>query len=168
MKRFRQHVTGDAEESVSTEPGEPDLPGAVEADGTTVLGLVYQAVELVRNLEDRAIDAERQLQAIVLKAIEGLNLAKQRVHSAETQRDIPLAALKELSAKAQEIEEELKRSEALLAAYELRLSTAERRADGAEVLAHETEKALLRFEDAVRLHLLDPKPNSSREFAVAA
>jgi hypothetical protein len=168
MKRLGQHGTGDAEEPISTEPGEPELPGAVEADGTAVLGLVYQVVELVRNLDDRVIDAERESHAIAVKAIEGLNLAKQQMLSAEAQRDISLVALKEFSAKLLEVEEELRRSEALLAAYELRLSTAERRANGAEELAQETEKALQRFEDAVRLHLLNPKPASSKELAIAA
>jgi len=169
MKRLRHHVESPADVPASTEPDEhPEPRGTIEADGNAVLALVYQAAELIRNLDDRATDTEGQAQAIVLQAIEDLKLAKHGVQSAEAQREISLAALKETNAEVQEIEEELRQSEALLAAYELRLSTAERNASGAEERANEAEKALIRIEDAIRLHLLDPKPDSSRDFAAAA
>jgi hypothetical protein len=168
MKRFRQHVKGHSDALASTEPSEHVVPHrTMEADGTAVLALVHQAAELMRNLEDRATDTEGRAQAIVLQAIEDLNLAKDRVCSAEAQQELSLAALKETNAKAQEIEDELRRSDALLAAYELRLSTAERLMSGAEGRADEAEKALIRVEDAIRLRL-DPKPAASRDFAAAA
>jgi hypothetical protein len=169
MKRFRQHVKDYSDEPASTEPSEHVVPRrTIEADGTAVLALVHQAAELIRNLKDRATDTERQAQAIVLQAIEDLKLAKDRVCSAESRQEVSLAALKETNAKVQEIEEELRRSDALLAAYELRLSTAERLTSGAEERADEAEKVLMRTEDAIRLRLLNPKPAASRDFAAAA
>src|SRR5450755_2150071 len=104
MKRLLQHVKGHSDEPAPTEPSEHVVPHrTIEADGTAVLALVYQAAELIRNLEDRATDTERRAQAIVLQAIEDLNVAKDRVCSAEAQQEISLAALKETNAKAQEI-----------------------------------------------------------------
>jgi hypothetical protein len=169
MKRFRQHVKGRSGEPASSEPSEHVVPRrTIEADGTAVPALVYQAAELMRNLEDRATDTERQAQAIVLQAIEDLKLAKDRVCSAEAQQEVSLAALKEANVKVQEIEGELRRSDALLAAYELRLSTAERLTSGAEERANEAEKVLIRTQDAIRLRLLNPKPAGTRDFAAAA
>jgi hypothetical protein len=169
MKRLRRHVKGHSDESASTEPSEHVVPRrTIEADGTAVLALVYQAAELIRSLEDGASDTERQAQAIVLQAIEDLKLAKRRVHSAEAQQEVSLAALKETNAKAREIEDELRRSDALLAAYELRLSTAERLTSGAEERADEAEKVLMRTEDAIRLRLLDPRPAATGDLAAAA
>jgi hypothetical protein len=167
MKRYRQHVKDRSDEPVPSEPSEPS-EHMIEADGTAVLALVYQAAELIRNLKDRATDTERQAQAIVLQAIEDLKRSKDRVCSAESQQEVCLAALKETNARAQEIEDELRRSDALLAAYELRLSTAERLMSGAEERADEAEKVLMRTEEAIRLCLLDPKPAATRDFAAAA
>jgi chromosome segregation ATPase len=169
MKWLRQHVKGHSDEPAPTEPSEHVVPHrTIEADGTAVLALVYQAAELMRNLEDRATDTERQAQAIVLQAIEDLKLAKDRVCSVEAQQESSLAALEEANAKVQEIEDELRRSDALLAAYELRLSTVERLTSGAEERADEAEKVLMRTEDAIRLRLLNPKPAATRDFAAAA
>jgi hypothetical protein len=166
MKRFRQQVKDNSDEPVPSEHVVPHRK--IEADGTAVLALVHQAAELIRNLGDRATDTERQAQAIVLQAIEDLKLAKDRVCSAEALQESSLAALKETNANVQEIEDELRRTDALLAAYELRLSTAERLMIGAEERAEEAERVLMRTEDAIRLHLLNPKPAASKYFAAAA
>jgi hypothetical protein len=169
MKRLRHYVDSPSEVPASAGPPEHLVPGrAIAADGAAVLRLVHQAAELIKNLGSRATDTERQARAIVVQAIEDMKLAKRRVYSAETQRAVSLAAFEETNAKAQEIEEELRRSEALLADCGLRLSAAERNASGAQERADEAEQALICTEDAIRLHLLAPKPDASRDFAAAA
>jgi hypothetical protein len=169
MGQPRRQLKDRSDEPATAELIEDLVPGpTVQDDGTAVLELVRQAAELIRNFESCAAEREAQAQAIVLQTIEDLKFAERRVHSAEEQREAFLVTLKEFSSKAQEIEEELRRSEALLAAYELRLSTAERHASGVEERAHETETTLMRVEHAIRIRLLERRPDASRDLAAAA
>jgi chromosome segregation ATPase len=168
MERLR-NLNDRSDEPTSTEVGEDLVSRATfQNDGAAVLELVGQAAELIRNFESRAAEREAQAHSMVLQTIEDMKFAERRVHSAEEQREASLATSKEYNAKAQEIEEELRRSEALLAAYELRLSRAEQQASGAEERANEIEKALMRVEHAIRNRLLGQTLEPSRDLAVAA
>jgi DNA repair exonuclease SbcCD ATPase subunit len=169
MERPRQHSYNGPDESASTELSEKIVPRpTVQDEGTAALELVHQAVELIRNLEDRATDAEARAQVIAQQTVDDLEFAKRRVHSAVAQREAALAALEEANVQVQEIEEALRRAESLLADNEVQLSTAELRANTAETRASEKENELMSVEAAIRVHLLDGRPGASRDLAAAA
>jgi hypothetical protein len=166
MKQVRRHAEGPL---AAYEPAERRVPPPELPDnGTAALEAVYQAAELVRTLEARATEAETRARASVLQAIEDMKVAKARVLSVEEQRESAMAALEEANSRAQEIEEALRLEELQLADYEIRLSKAELHANSAEAFASETEKTLTCVEAAIRVHLLEQRPESSRDLAAAA
>jgi hypothetical protein len=169
MERLRQHVKDRPDESALTEPSENIVPRpTVQDEGTAALELVYQAGDLIRDLESRVAETEARTQAIVLQTIDDLELANRYVHSVEEQRDSAFAALEEANIQVQEIEEALRQAESLLADNEVQLSPAELRANTAEALASERENTLTSVEAAIRVRLLDGRPGSSRDLAAAA
>ncbi len=169
MKRLQRYAEGPAAGSAWSEPGERRVPPSAPQDyGTAALEAVHQAAELIRTIEARATEAETRARATVLQTIENMKAAQSRVLSVEEQRDSAVAALEEANSRAQEIEEALKREESQLADYEMRLSKAQLRANSAEAFASETEKTLTCVEAAIRIHLLQQRPESSRDFAAAA
>jgi chromosome segregation ATPase len=167
MKQLQCHVEDPAAESAPTEPSEYRVPTTIQACGAAALEIVHQAAELIRSLEARATESETRARVIVLQAIENMKFAEGRVHSAEEQTESALAALEEANSRVQEIEEALSRMESQLADSELRLSQAELRANTAEAVASESEKTLSCVEAAIRIHLLEQRPDASRDLAAA-
>jgi DNA repair exonuclease SbcCD ATPase subunit len=169
MKRLQRHLECPAAGLPSSEPGEYRVPpSAIQAYGTTALEAVHQAAELIRTIEAHAAEAEIRARAIVLQAIEDIKVAKARVLSAEEQWDSASAALEEADSRAQEIEDALRQLESQLADNELRLSEAELHAKTAEALANESERTLTCVEAAIRTHLLEQRPDASRDLVAAA
>jgi hypothetical protein len=169
MKQVQRHAEGPVAGSASYEPGERRVPPpALQVYGTAALEAVHQAAELVRTIMARATEAETRARVTVLQAIEDMKVAKARVLSVEERRESAVAALEEANSRAQEIEEALRREESQLADYEIRLSKAELRANSAEASASETEKTLTCVEAAIRTHLLEQRPELSRDLAAAA
>jgi hypothetical protein len=97
-----------------------------------------------------------------------MKVAKARVLSVEEQRESAMAALEEANSRAQEIEEALRLEESQLAECEIRLSKAELHANSAEAFASEAEETLTCVVAAIRVHLLEQRPESSRDLAAAA
>jgi chromosome segregation ATPase len=168
MTQFQRHVEDPAAGSASTELSEYRVPPTIQASGAAALEIVHQAAELIRSLDARATESETRARVFVLQAIEDIKFAEGRVHSAEEQRESALAALEEANSRAQEVDEALSRVESQLADNEVRLSKAELRAHTAEALASESEKTLTSVEAAIRIHLLERRPDASRDLAAAA
>jgi chromosome segregation ATPase len=173
MNWLRQHMQGDTTDSTSIKPRENlvrfrrDIPSLGES-GTAALELVYQAADLIKFVESCAAGMEARAQALVRRAIEKLELAERRVHSAEAEREAAVAGANEASVRVYEGEKALERAEARISAVEAQLSTAELCRNEAETRASEAEKALVRIEDAIRIHLLGKRPDASPNLAAAA
>jgi hypothetical protein len=169
MKQVQRHAEGPLAGSASSEAGERGVPPPALPDyGTAALEAVHQVAELVRTLEARATEAETRARASVLQAIEDMKVAKARVLSVEERWNSALAALEEANSRAQEIEEALRREESQLGDYEIQLSKAELSANSAEAFASETEKTLTCVDAAIRMHLVEQRPQLSRDLAAAA
>jgi hypothetical protein len=169
MKRLQRYTDGPADGLAWSEPGEHCVsPPALQDYGTAALEAVHQAVELIRTIEAGASEVEARARVTALQAIEDMKVAKARVLYVEKQRESVVGALEEANSRALEIEEALRRQESQLADYEIRLSKAEVRANAAEAFASETEKTLTCVEAAIRIHLLEQRPKSSRDLAAAA
>lgn len=169
MKRLQRNAEGPADGLATYEPGEHRVPpAALQAYGTAALEAVHQVAELIRTIEARATEAQAQARVAVLQAIEEMKVANARVLSAEEQRESAEVALEEANSRAQEIEEALRQEESQLAEYEVRLSKAELRARTAEALANDSEKNLTCVEAAIRIHLLEQRPDAPLDLAAAA
>lgn len=120
----------------------------VNDSGQSALDLVYQAVELVGNLQDEARQTETRAQGLCRSAVERLRLAERRVEAAESASSLAESRLSSAAAK---------------------LSAAELRAKNAETRARELDQALSRIEEAIRTRLLGERqhPNDYRHSAVS-
>src|ERR1035441_6644816 len=136
--------------------------------GAAVLNLIYQAADLIRDVDDYA--AERHARAILAKqAIEKVEIAEARVRSAESGRLAAEAETKEFSDRLQEVEKVLEQTTSRVAATEAQLSAAEQRARTDEMQADEADDALKRIEEAIRTQILEKRfCDSSRRAATAA
>ena len=102
-------------------------------DGQAALDLVYQAAEVVGNLQDHARQMENRAEALCRSAAEKLRLAERRTEAAE---------------------KALYQAESRISSAEAKLSAAEMRAKNAETKARELDQALTRIEEAIRSRLL--------------
>ena len=118
-------------------------------DGQSALDLVFQAAELVGNMQEEARQKETRAQSLCLEAIEKLRFAERRVEAAESALSL---------------------AESRLSSAEARLAAAELRAKNAETRARELDQALSRVEDAIRSRLLGEaqNPNHHRRTAGVA
>jgi hypothetical protein len=105
----------------------------VRNDGQSAIDLVYQAAEVVGNLQDHARQIETRAQTLCRNALEKLRLAERRTEAAENALNL---------------------AESRIASAEARLSAAELRAKGAETRARELDQALTLIEEAIRTRLL--------------
>ena len=133
-------------ENVMVLPRRPIEP--VRNDGQSAIDLVYQAAEVVGNLQDHARETEIRAQTLCRGAIEKLRLAERRTEAAEKALNI---------------------AESRIASAEARLSAAELRAKKAETWARELDQSLTLIEDAIRSKLLGESPSAhvSRRGAAA-
>jgi hypothetical protein len=116
--------------------------------GQSALDLVYQAAELVSNMQEEARQRETRAQGLCRSAVEKLRVAERRVEAAESA---------------------LSFAESRLSSAEARLSAAELRAKNAETRARELDQALSHIEEAIRTRLLGETqhPNFHRRGAAA-
>jgi ABC-type phosphate transport system auxiliary subunit len=115
-------------------------------DGQSAIDLVYQAAEVVGNLQDHARQIETRAQTLCRSALEKLRLAERRTEAAENALNL---------------------AESRIASAEGKLS--ELRAKKAEARARELDQALTLIEDAIRSKLLGEGPGAyvSRRGAAA-
>ena len=134
------------DENVMEFPRRPIEP--VRNDGQSAIDLVYQAAEVVGNLQDHARQIETRAQTLCRGALEKLRLAERRTEAAENALNL---------------------AESRVASAEAKLSAAELRAKKAEARARELDQALTLIEDAIRSKLLGESPGTyvSRRGAAA-
>jgi chromosome segregation ATPase len=169
-RRTRSHVA----DSSSTELAEnilsfrDDLSGPRKDQAAAAIQMVHQAAELIRGIEQQAADIESRAQALAKRIIAELELAEQRLCSAEAERQAIEAEIDEADLRAREADTALENAESLIASTEAKLSAAGQRAEAAEARAEEVATALARTEDAIRTLLLSKGQVVSSKLAAAA
>jgi len=143
-------------------------PYSAKNPGAAALDLVYQAAELIGDVDNYAAEKQARAANLAKQAIEKLKIADDRVRSAESVRLTAEAEIKELSDRLREAEKVMEQMASRMAATEAQLSTAEQRAGTAELRANEAEDALKRIEEAIRTQILEKIPSDSRRADRAA
>jgi hypothetical protein len=135
------------------------------ARGATALGLVYQAAEVLKSIEDRARETEALAQALCKAAVERLRQAKTRIETAErAQREI----IADAGCKLQDASRALTQAELRISTAEDKTTAAEIRAQIAEAEAREAKQALALVEEAIRRRLLCAGSETVRELSAIA
>ncbi len=109
---------------------------------STALGLVCQAAEIIKNVDDHAAETQALAETLAEKALEELKAAQARVRTAESKQQATEANLRDLMSKVQEVEVALERVVSRLAVAEEQVSTAEQRARLAQCALIRIEQAL--------------------------
>jgi hypothetical protein len=144
--------------------------------GAAALDVVYQAAELIQDVNNYAVERHARAESLARQAIEKLKIAHDCVQSAESGRRAAEAEIKEfsdrvekeLSVRLQEVEKVVEQTASRIAATEAQLSAAEQRAITAEVRATEAENALRRIEEAIRTQILEKRLGDSSMRAARA
>ena len=152
------------------------LPNTVSNPGAAALDVVYQAAELIRDVDNYAAERQARAETLATQAIEKLKIAHDCVCSAESRTLAAEAKIKEFSdrvekefsVRVREIEEGMERAASRMAATETQLSNAEQRARNAEMRAVEAEKALKHIEETIRTRILEKRFDGSSRRAVLA
>ena len=116
-------------------------------DGQSVIDLVYQAAEVVGNLQNDARRTEIRAETLCRNALEKLRFAETRTEAAENALNV---------------------AESRIASAEARLCAAELRAKSAETRARELDQALSLIEEAIRTRLLGAGRNDRGSSAAVA
>lgn len=141
---------------------------AVTKDGEAALDLVYQVAEVIRGIEVRANETEKDARDLAERAIEKLQLAEKRIQELEADRRADEACINEARAKIQEAGEALRLERLRVEAAETQLCQLELRARSAEARADESENALARIEVAIRSQILGQRRSTSNKSTAAA
>jgi chromosome segregation ATPase len=165
MNWLREHMRDQLTNAASSDFGQNilnfpgDTPAASRHDSSSALDLVSEAAGVIRGIQDRAAETEARAKALVESALEKLQLAEGRIHSADAAHGLAQEALAKLSARLQEAERELSRAQSRMATAEAQLANAERQMRAAENRAVNAEKAVSQIEDAIRSELVGLKRN---------
>jgi hypothetical protein len=151
-------------------------PNSVSNPGAAALEVVYQAAELIRDVDNYAAERQTRAETLAKQAIEKLKNAHECVRNAESRTLAAEAKIKEFSdrvekefsVRVREIEEGMERAASRMAATEAQLSNAEQRARNAEMRAVEAEKALKHIEETIRTRILEKRFDGSGRRAVLA
>ena len=151
-------------------------PNSKMNPGAAALDVVYQAAELIRDVDNYATERHARAETLARQAIEKLKIAHDCVQSAESRRLAAEAEIKEfsdrleneLSVRLQEVEKVVEQTASRIAAAEAQLIAAEQRARIAEARATEAENALRRIEEAIRIQIIEKMPGNARRTAMAA
>ena len=118
-------------------------PSAATRVCGAALDLVYQAAEIIKGLENQAIEAEKQARD-----------AENRVQGLETELELARAYINETRVKLKEADEAAKIERSRLEAADRKLCQLEMRARTAEAQARQNADAVLRIEEAIRNQIL--------------
>ena len=141
-----------SERPLKADPIEPSegvlhFPSTPPSAATRVYGdaldLVYQAAEIIKGLENQAIEAEKQARD-----------AENRIQGLETELELARAYINETRVKLKEADEAAKIERSRLEAADRKLCQLEMRARTAEAQARENADAVLRIEEAIRNQIL--------------
>jgi hypothetical protein len=136
-----------------------------KSPGAAALDLVYQAAEVIGDVEKVAAEREAHAESLASQAVEKLKIADERVRSAESARRAAEAEItefkekveREFNVKLQEIENAMEQAASRLAATQAQLTAAEEQANAAESRATEAENALKRIEAAIQTQILSKR-----------
>ena len=146
-------------------------PNSANNPGMAALDVVYQAAELIRDVDNYAAERQARAETLAKQAIEKLKTAHDCVRTAESRtlaaeakiKDFSDRVEKEFNVKVREIEEGMERAASRMAVAEAQLSAAEQRARNAEERADEAEKALKHIEETIRTRNLREKTRQCRQ-----
>src|SRR5450759_4303626 len=176
-EHMREHMANaNVSDSAENVLSFPRPPYSAKNPGAAALDLVYQAAELIGDVDNYAAERQARAENLAKQAIEKLKIADDRVRSAESGRRAAEAEIKEfsdrvekeLSVKLQKVEEAMEQTASRIADTDAQLSAAEQRARTAEMRANDAENALKRIEEAIRSRILDKMPGNARRTAMAA
>ena len=144
--------------------------------GAAALDLVYQAVELIGDVDSYAAERQSRAELLAQQAVEKLKIADDRVRAAESAQRAAEAAIvevherieREFSAKLQKIEQAMEQTASNMAAAEIKLTAAEQTAKAAELRAEDAENVLRRIEETLRTQILDKRFVGLRKNSVKA
>ena len=181
MDWLREHMRNHIANHSALDPAETVLsfkrpPNTEMNPAAAALDVVYQAAELIRDVDNYAAERHALAETLAKQAIEKLKIAHDCVQSAESRRLAAEAKIKEfndrverdLSVRLQEVEKVMEQAASRIAAAEAQLSAAEQRARIAEIRANEAENALKRVEDEIRVRIFENIPDRYRRAARAA
>jgi chromosome segregation ATPase len=163
MNWLREHMRDQLTNAASSDFGQNilnfpgDTPAALHNNSSSALDLVSEAAGVIRGIQDRAAETEARAKALAESALEKLQLAEDRIHSAEVARELAQETLTKLSARLQEADREISRTQSRIATTEGQLANAERQMRAAENRAVNAEKAVSQIEDAIRSELVGLK-----------
>jgi chromosome segregation ATPase len=174
MNRRREHIREQATNTALTDsrdnllnyPGGTAASSRYEASGA--LDLVSQAAEMIRGMQDRALESESRSRTLAESAIEKVQAAEARIRSAEAARGLAQETVSKLIARLQEAEHELTRTQSRITTAETQVANAEQRIRVAEARAINAEKAVIQIEDAIRTQLIGVQRTPTRGLARAA
>ena len=140
-------------------------PYPAKNPGAAALDLVYQAAELIGDVDNYAAERQARAEALATQALEKLKVADDRVRAADSARRAAEAGMqefsdrveKQLNGRVQELEKEMERLVPRLASTEGQLAAALQRAKAAELRAKEAENALKRVEETIRTKILEKR-----------
>jgi hypothetical protein len=119
--------------------------------GATALGLVYQAVEVFRDMEKHSRESEARAQSLCASALERLRLAETRAEAVErAQRELIVTTERKLHDACRALEQAL----SCIEAQKDKVTAVELRAEVAEAEARQAKEALALVEEAIRKRLL--------------
>ena len=176
-EHMRDHIANHgAPHSAENVPSFRHPPNSASDPGAAALDVVYQAAELIREVDNYAAERQARAEMLATQAIEKLKIAHDCVRSAESRafaaeaktKEFSDRVEKEFSVRVQEIEAGMERAASRMAATEAQLSAAEQRARNAEMRAAEAEKALKHIEATIRTRILGKRFGSSGETVALA
>jgi chromosome segregation ATPase len=140
-KHMRQHIANSSvNESTDNVLDFRPASNSPKNQGAVALDLVYQAAELIGDIDHRATERHARAEALAEQAIEKLKIADDRVRSAESARHAAEAALKEYKDSVETKLEEIEKA-------------ADDRVRSAESARHAAEAELKEYKDSVETKL---------------
>ena len=133
MNRLREHMQSHLAQAISVYPTEtilrfPTDHSSRTDEGAGVLGLVSQAAEMIRSIEQHSAETEARARELAERAVEQLRAAEDEMRSVDAERLAAETRLKEIIAKFQLAQDTLEKVHARNEHLEARLSDAEKRA----------------------------------------
>jgi hypothetical protein len=125
-------------------------PAAAARGGNTAVDLVFQAVEVIKGIEDRASAEEDML-------CKKLEFAEKRIEELEAELQSAQHYIGEARAKLREFDETSRNDQSRLEAAEKTMCELEMRARTAEAQAKDNSNTLTRIEEAIRTQILSKR-----------
>jgi septal ring factor EnvC (AmiA/AmiB activator) len=139
-----------AERSEGVLPFRAGSPAAPTKVCSAALNLVYQAAEVIKDIESQASDAEKT-------SYQKLQLAQKRIEELEAELRSAQLCINEARVKLKESNELAKAEKSRLDEAERRMCELEMRARTAEMQARENANSVLRVEEAIRTQILSKR-----------